>query len=73
MSFHTVIYYFSQAGIPEANLDIALEPESASIYCSEEDQEHGLKGLMEVGTPFMIVDLGGIFGSCPRIRLNNGH
>ncbi|XP_063446045.1 heat shock 70 kDa protein 12A-like isoform X1 [Mytilus trossulus] len=51
-----------QAGIPENNLYIALEPEAASIFCQYLPIEH-LHGadfkMAEAGTQYMVVDLGG--------------
>lgn len=54
----------SKAGIPGENLLIALEPEAASIYCQYlptkklNGADEGFT-MAEVGTKYMIVDLGG--------------
>lgn len=58
------LFSISKAGIPGDNLLIALEPEAASIYCQYLPTEK-LNGadegftMSEVGTKYMIVDLGG--------------
>ena len=41
-------------------MKLALEPEAASIWCQLETSEAHL-ALTEVGTQYMVVDLGGIF------------
>ncbi|CAG2206557.1 unnamed protein product [Mytilus edulis] len=53
-----------RAGIPKANLLLALEPEAASIYCQylPTDKLVGIEPgftMSETGTKYMIVDLGG--------------
>lgn len=55
-----------KAGILEKQLSLALEPETASIYCQQLQQtrqtdEGGASflGVAETGTRFMVVDLGG--------------
>ncbi|CAC5380032.1 unnamed protein product [Mytilus coruscus] len=53
-----------QAGIPENNLYIALEPEAASIFCQYLPTEklNGSDFKMEKpGTKYMVVDLGDIY------------
>lgn len=55
-----------KAGITEKQLSIALEPETASIYCqhlqlTRQTDKGGASflGVAETGTRFMVVDLGG--------------
>lgn len=55
---------FSQAGIGSKNLTIALEPEAVSMYCqyirfSKEDASYASLDVLESGTKYMLVDLGG--------------
>ena len=57
-----------KAGISKKQLSIALEPETASIYCqylnlSRKKGEDGASFLdkAEEGTKFMVVDLGGTY------------
>lgn len=52
-----------KAGIPENQLEIALEPEAASIYChlthlDDIRKDHTSGGH---GHKYMVVDLGGMF------------
>lgn len=52
-----------KAGIPENQLEIALEPEAASIYChlmhlDDIRKDHSSGGP---GHKYMVVDLGGMF------------
>lgn len=53
-----------KAGIKKENLTIALEPEAASIYCqylkfAKEETSSPTLGVVEPGTKYMVVDLGG--------------
>ncbi|XP_060071134.1 heat shock 70 kDa protein 12B-like [Ylistrum balloti] len=54
------------AGIPTANLQIALEPEAAAVYCRSlpdgtlvDSHDRGLKDAFKPGGCYMIADLGG--------------
>lgn len=64
LRFVTITYL--KAGITEKQLSIALEPETASIYCqhlqlTRQTDKGGASflGVAETGTRFMVVDLGG--------------
>lgn len=58
-------WFFIKAGIPDNQLDIALEPEAASIYCHlmnlDEIQENNRTDSFtrKSGVKYMVVDLGG--------------
>lgn len=59
------LYLFFQAGIPAKRLMLALEPETASIFCQYLPTEklHGADETFVVsaeGTRYMVADLGGI-------------
>lgn len=58
-----------QASIPSEKLLLALEPETASIFCQYLPTEklHGADQTFTMsveGTRYMVADLGGIFGFC---------
>lgn len=62
-----------QAGIPKNCLLISLEPEAASIYCQYLPTEKfsGIESgftMTDVGTKYMVVDLGGMFQILPYFR-----
>ncbi|XP_053374144.1 heat shock 70 kDa protein 12A-like [Mercenaria mercenaria] len=71
-SWRNQVAYFSinpQAGIPEDQLTLALEPEAAAIYCEElfisKAKEQGQEAQLQSFSPgaqFMVLDLGG--GCC---------
>ena len=53
-------YFFLQAGIPHANLTIALEPECASLYCQSLSKEKlGFDNFKKVGSKYLVLDNGG--------------
>ena len=72
MDFFTYIYYINrfisftfyipfQAGIPERNLMIALEPECAAIYCKSSPEMNTLSvGMNKAGFKYMVIDNGGL-------------
>ena len=47
---------FLQAGIPQKNLSIALEPECASLYCQKLG---GFRNFKKVGSKYLILNDGG--------------
>ena len=60
----SLIFYYSQAGINNDQLCIALEPEAASIHCQylpTEKLEGASEGftMAEAGQTYMVIDLGG--------------
>lgn len=62
-----------QAGIPQNCLLISLEPEAASIYCQYLPTEkfNGIESgftVTDVGTKYMVVDLGGLLRMFPRFQ-----
>ena len=52
---------FLQAGIPQKNLSIALEPECASLYCQKLSPEKlgGFRNFKKVGSKYLILNNGG--------------
>lgn len=60
------IRFTIQAGIPDDQLNIALEPEAAAIYCKElavarlnNDGSEAMLHKFDQGSQFMVLDLGG--------------
>lgn len=55
--------YFTQAGILDSHLTLALEPEAASIYCQRVPLEQMLSGKNESlklpGKQYIVADIGG--------------
>lgn len=55
--------YFTQAGILDSYLTLALEPEAASIYCQRVPLEQMLSGRNETlklpGKQYIVADIGG--------------
>jgi len=52
---HRIYVELFQAGIPDKMLSLALEPETASLYCHK-----NLKNIrVKVGCRYMVLDLGG--------------
>ena len=61
MSIHNI-----QAGILDDNLELALEPEAAAMFCMLDGALHGandeaLQAVFKPSGMYMIVDLGGIY------------
>ena len=53
-------YSILQAGIPDKNLLVALEPECAALYCQNLfEQKMGFNGFKETGSKYLILDNGG--------------
>jgi hypothetical protein len=65
--FHLRTFFKFQAGIPSDRLQLALEPEAASLFCKyvpaeKQTDEDGLNMKIvpfSIGTRYMILDLGG--------------
>lgn len=57
-----------QAGLDPTRLRLALEPEAASLWVQTLTQDFQL-AFAEVGTKFMVIDLGGIFSISSQFSL----
>ena len=56
----------SQAGIRGSQLELALEPEVASIHCNHQQMEKGANGSMKtISGKYLIADLGGMYIEFP--------
>lgn len=72
-TFHSRNLLLQQAKIDGSNLLIALEPESASLYCHHLPSEvsAGSVSTFQPGTKNMILDAGGMFYFLIRFALDN--
>lgn len=65
-----------QAGIPSKNLQLALEPEAASLFCkfiptekqTNEDGQNIKLVPFSAGTRYMVLDLGGTVNFAQRLQ-----
>ncbi|CAG2227834.1 unnamed protein product [Mytilus edulis] len=57
------------AGIPRDNLNIALEPEAASIFC-QTFPSAGCREIAEIESRYMVVDLGSVLQQCTHALPN---